>query len=76
MGKGGINDHICLHLARVSKTGFDTYRIVMIDDDGLGISDSQRLVKLFEDDIEQGHQWVRGNRDRKSVSGLCDINEK
>jgi len=45
------------------------YQIVVIADDGLGITHNQRLVRLYEDDIEQARQWI-GNRDTESTSRL------
>jgi hypothetical protein len=48
----------CIQIQR----GKDAYQIVLIDDDGLAIAQNQRLVRLYEDDIEQAQRWVMEQR--------------
>ena len=50
--------------------GKDSYRLVIIDDDALGITDNQRILRLFEEDIEQANRWVESNRDTLFLSRL------
>jgi hypothetical protein len=40
------------------RQGNREYRIVVRDDDGLGITNKERLVRLYEDDIEQARQYI------------------
>ena len=50
------------------RQGNREYQIVVIDDDSLGITNKERLVRLYEDDIEQARRWI--NRDTESASRL------
>ena len=67
-----LQRYLCAHPGACIpiQQGKDSYRLMIIDDDALGITDSQRLVRLFEEDIEQAHRWVESNRDTLFLSRL------